>query len=242
MIKDISKADDLAAWRDYKAAPSPLKRSELLKRFDGLIQNQVNKWSGPISRDVLLNEARALAAKAFDTYNPNAGAALSTHLTNQLLPLSRTVYTYQNAARMPENITQKLQTFNVANESLKLTLGRDPTTDELHQELGWSGPEITRIRDYNHRDLVESGPAVGGDFYQQDQNDLDDMLLGGIYFELSPQEKTLFEHTTGYNGAKVMSNPELCSKLGLNQAQLSYKKIQLRNRIEDLMKLQKRIG
>ena len=236
------KNDDLALWREHKRNPSPMTRQALLKRFDGLIQSQVNKWAGPVARDVLLNEAKLLAVKAFDNYNPIGGAALATHVANQLLPLSRIVYTYQNAARMPENITQKINTFQNANNTLTITLGREPTTDELHSELGWTAPEIARIRDYNRRDLVESGPKVSGDFFGKNSNDEDDMLLGAIYFELSPDEKRLFEATTGYNGARIMRNPELVKKLGITQAQLSYRKEQLRKRIMKLLDMQKRMG
>ncbi len=240
MIPTLTSAQfadgDMAAWQEYKRNPTPDNRSKLLKRFDGVIQNQVNRWNGPVAREVLLNEAKLLAVKAFDSYNPNGGAALATHLTNQLLPLSRIVYTYQNAARMPENITQKISTFNTANEALKLTLGREPTTDELHNELGWQAADITRIRDYNHRDLIESGPALGGDFHRANQNDEDDMLLGAIYFELTPDEKRLFEHTTGYNGARVMRNPELMKHFNVTQPKLSYMKEQLRKRIDALLK------
>lgn len=230
------KEDDLALWNEYMRSKTPINREKLLKRFDGLIQNQVNRWAGPVAMDVLLNEAKLLAIKAFDSYNPAAGSALSTWVTNQLLPLSRIVYTYQNAARMPENITQKVNTFQNANNALALALGREPTTDELHSELGWTAPEITRIRDYNRRDLVESGPAVGGDFFGKSSTDEDDMLLGAIYFELSPDEKRLFEAATGYNGARVMKNPELTQKLGITLAQLSYRKERLRKRIEEVSK------
>ena len=233
---------DLTVWQEYKRNPSSVNKEKLLRRFDGVINNQVNKWAGPVSRDVLLNEARLLAGKAFDTFNPAAGASLATYLTNQLLPLSRVVYTYQNTVRMPENVTQKIRTFNLANNTLKVSLGREPTTDELHNELGWSASDITRIRDYNKRDLLESGPAVTGDFYTADRDDEDDMILGGIYFELSPEEKKLFEYTTGYNGAKILSNPEIMQRMNVTQAQLSYKKVQLRKKIESLMQRQHRIG
>lgn len=228
--------NDLEMWREYKRNPTPQNRDKLVKQFDGVIHTQVNKWAGPVSRDVLMNEARLLAVKAFDSYNENSGASLATHLTNQLLPLSRIVYTYQNTARMPENVTQKVHTFNTANNMLKISLGREPTTDELHSELGWSASEITRIRDYNKRDLMESGPAVSGDFYKKNRDDEDDVVLGGIYFELTPDEKKLFEYTTGYNGAPVLTNPEIMKKLNLTQAQLSYKKTQLKNRIDQIMR------
>lgn len=235
-VNSTFKDDDLSLWKQYKASPTPQNREALLKRFDGVIQSQVNKWSGNMPRDVLLTKAKTLAAKAFDTYNPNAGAALATHLTNSLMPLSRLVYTYQNTARMPENITIQMNTYNQAVSHLTAVNGREPTTDELHDELGWSSSQISRVRDYNRRDLLESGQAVNGDFYAGGSNDDDDdIILGGIYMELSPEEKTLFEYITGWNGKPKLSNPEIIKRTGMTQAQLSYKKTLLTNKINSIM-------
>lgn len=232
-VNSAFQADDIALWKKYKAQPTIANRSALAKRFDGVIQAQVNKWAGPVSRDVLLNEAKLLAYKAFDTYSPTGGAALATHVTNCLLPLSRIVYTYQNAARIPENLTMKLNTYNTAVSNFKTLNGREPTTDEMHSELGWTASEINRIRDYNRRDLVESGPALAGSFFDgDDSDDFGDVILGGLYFELLPEEKILFEHTTGYNGAKVLNNTELSDRLGISTTQLSYKKKLLKKKVE----------
>lgn len=234
LVNTNYKAEDLELWKKYKQNPSIENRSALLKRFDGVIQGQVNKWAGPVSRDVLVSKAKLLAIEGFNSYNPNAGTALATHITNCLLPLSRTVYTYQNTARMPENITLKLNTYNTAVSEFKTLNGREPTTDELHNELGWSAPELQRISSYNRRDLVESGAEVSGRFFEQDEDD-SDVILGGLYFELLPEEKVLFEHITGYNNAPVLSNTELSNKLGINIAQLSYKKKLLKQKIEAFM-------
>ncbi len=227
--------EDMRLWNEYKRVPSPDNLGKLLDRFSGVINNQVNKWAGPIPRDVLLNEAKLLTKKALDSYNPHSGAALATWVTNSLLPLSRIVYTHQNTVRMPENITMKVNTYNMAVDQLTTVLGREPTTDELHDELGWTASEITRFRDYNRRDLLESGPAVSGDFFSASDDADDDTLLSGIYMELTPDEKRLFEHTTGFNGAAVLSNAELQKKLGITLSQLSYRKNLLRRKIEGIM-------
>ena len=153
-INSSFKDQDLVLWQQYKTTKSKAALSELLKRMDPVIQATVNKWSGAVSRQALLNEAKMLAVKAFDSYDPSRGAALATHVVSNLSPISRTVYTYQNVARIPENITLKLHSYNTAVENLKATHGREPTTDELHQELGWSAPEINKLRTqgrYDHR-------------------------------------------------------------------------------------------
>ena len=227
--------DDLKAWQEYRASPSVVKREALLRRFESLIDLQVNKWAGPVNRDVLLNEARLMAARALDSYNPAAGTSLATHITNQLRPLSRLVYTYQNSVRMPEETARKIGTFNAASKRLQLTLGREPTTDELHNELGWTAREIHRINSAKHKNLLESGAPVSGDFFEGNFDDADDILLGGIYYELSPEEKQLFEGLTGYNGAQRLRPQALANKLHISVGSLNYKKIQLLRHIERLL-------
>lgn len=221
---------DLELWRAYRATRLPSSRDALLKRFDGVLQAQANRWAGAVPREVLLNEARLLALKAFDSFDPARGVALATHVVNKLQPISRIVYTYQNTARLPENLSLKVNSYNAAVDHLKSLRGREPTTDELHEELGWPTPEITRLRDYSRRDLVESGPTVNGDFFNTATDD-DETILDGIYFELLPDEKRLFEYVTGYNGAPRLGNADLMKRLNLSQAQLSYRKTLLTRKI-----------
>ena len=228
------KDQNLVAWRKYKQTKSVQDRNALLKRFDGAIQSVVNKWSGPVPREVLTNEAKILAIKALDSYTEGRGTALATHVINNIQPISRTVYTYQNTARLPENLTLRMHSFTAANQHLESMLGRSPTTDELHDELGWTNSEINRIKDYNRKDLVESVGNVAGDFFSM-ADDADDAMLAALYFDLLPQEKRLFELVTGYNGVKKRSNPEIMKELNISQAQLSYQKTQLKTKIENYM-------
>lgn len=236
MIQPINKQykdADQELWEKYRRTRTQVDRAALLKRFDPLIQRQVSKWAGPVSRDVLLSEGRLLAAKAFDSYDPTKGSALATHITNHLAPLSRLVYTYQNTARLPENLAIKAGSYYTAKDHMTSMLGREPTTDELHQELGWDSRELHRMENYMRKDLVESAGNVTGDFYGSN-DDSDEDLLTAVYFSLAPDEKELFEYITGYGGKEKLSNPEIMKKLGLTQAQLSYKKTLLTGRIDQM--------
>jgi DNA-directed RNA polymerase specialized sigma subunit len=228
------KAMDIQAWEKYKKSRSMSDRDALLRRMDSIIQSYVNKWVGPVPRDLLLNEAKMLAIKAFDTYDPKKGTALATHIINNLAPISRIVYTHQNVARLPENILLKTHAFNAAKEHLTATIGREPTMDELHQELGWSGKELQRMETYQRSDLIESVGGMNDSFYGNIEDSEDDTLFA-IYMSLLPDEKKLLEYTTGYNGVThdhpKLSNPEIMKRLGVTQAQLSYKKTLLTNKI-----------
>ena len=233
-VSNINKKDmDLELWKQYKQTKSNIVRDKLLARLDGIIQNYVNKWVGTINRSILYSKAKILAIKSFDTYDPNKGTALATHVTNSLAPLSRVVYTYSNTARLPENITLKVNSYNQAKDYLVNTLGRDPTVDELHQELGWKAKDINRMESYFHRDLTESVGEVGDDFFKS-FDDEDISTLSAIYYDLTPNEKLLFRHTTGFMGGKKMNNTELTKLLGISQAQLSYQKTLLTNKVKQI--------
>lgn len=234
--KDTEKQTDTELWKQYKARPTPENRAKLLKRFEGTIYKQVHKWEGPVASDVLVNEAKLLACKAFDSYNPNMGTSLLTHVTNGLMPLSRKVYTFQNTARIPENVILKLNKYQQAVDEFKQLEGRDPTTNELHGKLGWKPADIQRVRDYSIRNLVESGPEVSGSFYNRGvQEDIDESVLSGLYMGFDPTDKKIFEYSTGYNNKPVLSLDQLAKKLGMTKPQITYRKQLIRKQVEDYM-------
>lgn len=228
------KSADVKLWETYNKTKSDADQAALLRRMDPLIQNYVNKWQGNVPRPVLESQAKRLAVNAFSSYDPAKGSALSTHVVNNLAPISRTVYTYQNTARLPENISLKIPAFNNAEDHLVTTLGREPTMDELHQELGWTIPEINKMQSYMRKDLVESVGGLNDSFFGSSETEEEDSLEA-LYFSLSINEKKLFEHTTGFHNQPILTNPELCKKFGLSQAQLSYKKSLLKKKIAKYM-------
>ena len=232
---NTTKELDLIHWHAYKKNPNVKKhRDSLLKRMEPLIHQKINLWKGPVPFSVLKNEAKVLALKAFDTFDPNKGVALSTHVVNNLAPLSRVVYTHQNTARLPENITLKIRAYTQAKDHLTTMLGREPTSDEMFQELGWTVAELNRVERSEVKDLIESAGNVNANFYSSSDYSEDD-LLASIYFELTPEEKKLYEDITGYNGKRKLTNTEIMKKYKLTQAQFSYKKNNLKKKIDTFM-------
>lgn len=231
MATDYRKQLDLDTWKEYRKNPTPKNREDLLKRFDGIINTQVNRWAGPIPKDVLRNKAKALAAKSFDTYDPTKGAALSTHITNSLQPLSRTVYTYQNAARIPENLVTKINKYNNDTAEFRAMNGRDP----LPEEIGWKSGEAQKLQKYIVKDLVESGKETGMGFRNEALDARDENTLDGIYDMLSDTDKQVFEHATGYNGAPTLSVTDSGKALGLTNAQINWRRKVIREQIANFM-------
>lgn len=223
---------DMAAWREWKRNPNDYNLQQLLQQLNPVIQNEVNRWTGTLARPALELEAKRLAVEAFNSYQPSRGAALSTHVTNRLKKLSRLNYTHQNIARIPEYQSLKFRTFENSMNTLTDNLGREPTIAELADDLRWSTPAVKRFQKNIRREFVESGDLPS----HFDQGETQDGVLDYVYYDLNPIQQKILEHTTGYGGAKTLSNPQLRRKLKLSQGQLSYQKRLLTNRIERALK------
>lgn len=228
----MSKAQDIILWEQWNRNKTDQNMDALLRQLNPLIQKEVNKWMGALARPLLETEAKRLAVEAIRSYNPHRGAALGTHVTNQLKKLSRVSYTHQNVARIPEYQALKFHTYNLAESSLKDHLGREPTYDELADSLGWSTSYLRNFQRGMRREFVESGKVPP--FF--DTSSGESGLIDFVYNDLSPVQKKIFEHTTGYGGKNVLSNPELLKKLDMTQGQLSYQKKLLVTKIEKLTK------
>lgn len=232
---DDRKDRDLELWHKYQEEDDDEALRTLINdQLDPLIQSRVNKWSGGLPRPALELKAKQHAYDAIENYDPDRGAALSTHVTNRLQKLSRDVYNHQEAVRIPEYKQTKKNAYKKAFEQLKGELGRDPTNDELADELGWSKARVNEVQALMQDELVESEDVGAGMFEQNDVygSGNDDEIVEYIYHDLSPEEKLIFEHSTGYSGKEILSNPELREKLDLTQGQLSYRKSKLVNKIK----------
>lgn len=228
----VAYEKDMELWREWKRSPSDANMQRLLRQLNPLIQRSVNQWAGTLARPLLELEAKTLAAEAIKSFDPKRGAKLGTHVTNRLQKLSRINYTYQNVARAPEYQALQFHTYNLAESALKDSLGRDPTFDELGDELGWSSSQLRNFQRGLRKEFVESGEVPP--FFDTPSGE--DGLIDFVYNDLSPLQKQIFEHTTGYGGAKPLSNPQMMRKLKLSQGQLSYRKKQLVDKIENVMK------
>jgi hypothetical protein len=216
------QSEDARLWAQWKRTNRPQDMQALLSQLQPIINQQVTRWGGTLSRPTLDLQGKILATKAVKSYDPDKGAALATHVTNQLQKLSRTVYTHSRGARLPEHKAIGVTSFQVAEEALRSQFGRDPSTSELSDHLGWSQGRTQAFREASQRrELLTSGEFNPAAFPIADQ---EDPIVGFVYHDMAPKTQQLFENITGYGGAKVMGNQDLMKKFEMTQGQLSYQK------------------
>ncbi len=227
-MRRYNKQDDIAAWNKWKQTGSRDDLGLLFNRMEPVIQKEVSRWaSGPVARPVLNLEAKKISLNAFNSFDPNK-AKLNTHLTNNLKGLSRIVYTHTNPARMPEHQVLKLSTFMSSKQALEEQLGREPTSQEISEELAWSPGEVERYQGQIRTGYSTSQPLPPG----FDKFDADRVFLDFVYNDLVDQDKLVFEHTTGYGGKPVLSAAELIKKTKMTQGQISHSKRRIRKMVE----------
>lgn len=219
---------DHELWQTWKKNPTDANASALLTQVQPLIHREVSKWDQTLARPLLETEGKRLAMQAFHSYDPNKGAALGTHVVNQLQRMSRLAYANQNVARLPENKMLWFHSYHKAHAHLADEHGRPPTTDELADHLGWS---INRVEEFRRsigrRELLESGGAEESGGAGLHEADRQEHLVDFIHHDLPAPQKAIFEHLTGYGGAEQLSNQQIQKKLNLTQGQYSYLKAKL---------------
>jgi DNA-directed RNA polymerase specialized sigma subunit len=227
-----AKDKDAEMWQQWNRTKSPMDLEALVKQLNPLIQGEVNRRAGTLARPTLEAQAKILTVKAIKSFNPNRNVKLSTHVTNQLQKLSRVNYAHQNAARVPEHSMLQFHSYNLAKEEFTSDHGREPTTDELADCLKWSPRKLESFQtQFGRAELLESIDTPSDLFVAATH----DPRIHYAYHSLSPRQQKIFEHLTGYNGAKRLSNRQILKQLGITQGVLSYEKSKIRSILEEAM-------
>ena len=202
-------------WQAYK---KPEHFEKLYKSFEPTIQHVINKWNANLDPRTMKSLAKVQFLKALETYNPDKKTSLGTHVYNYLQKLSRYSMSYGETVRMPENLRLKVGSLLDAINKFREKIGRDPTIDELADELVWPKREIERIFKYMYEEKAEGGlemPAVADTYTPKEA------AIESIYRKLSPEEKLVFEHLTGYGGKPILKAKDIAKKLRVSPTYVS---------------------
>jgi len=222
--------DLFLAWQ---ATKKPEYFQQLYSQYEPMINEIIEKWNVNFDPRTMKALAKVQFLKALETYDPSKGASLSTHVYNYLQKLSRYSMAYGETVRMPENLKLKMGAFLNAYEALREKLGRDPTVDELADELAWPKREIERILKYSFVEKAEGGLEAP---HVWDVYEAEDAVIESIYRSLSPQEKLVFEHLTGYGGKPILTAKEIANLLGVSPATVSAIKKKIVKKFEEALR------
>lgn len=179
------------AWNESGRKPEQL--SPLLKSLRPLIRNEADKrlsgFGGSIPRAAVENELTTATLKSLQSFDPNRGVALTTHVVGGFRRISDFMNANRNAKYMPGADVKKYQALQNATAELRDQLGRTPTPEELKPHLGLSARAIGRMqRGFSEELFTDMGDGVstGGD-ERASMTPRDAFNL--VHSELKPEEQ-----------------------------------------------------
>ena len=234
-VSKEQRKQELEMWHTWnKNGRKQEDMRPLLNSMRPLILKEANSWAR--QRDIPPAAIRAeftnQAVKGFETYDPTR-AGLHTHLTNQMLQARRFVVSNQNPARIVESRVYGIGDFNNAKQRLTDTLGRDPTQLELADELKWSPRKVKMMQS-------EIKVAVPASQFSADVASMvpsrQQEILRLLPYELTPDERAVFEHIYGIGGKAKLSPGEIATKLNMSAPKISRIKAAIAAKYEGYIK------
>jgi len=229
---DNKKALELELWRKWKeGGENPRDLAPLLRSFKPLIRSKANVYKGKVKMipdSAIEAEFQLRFVDALRTYDPKKGS-LGTYIYRYLDKSKRFIVENQNIGRIPENRVYKIRQYTSARDELSEDLGRVPSVEEVSQRLGWRLAEAKRMDSELRNDLLTQG-------FEEDPYSLtpskSEEVLRLFKYELTGNERAVYEHLTGYGRPKLSSTSEIAKKLKMPDYQVS----RLKNAIQKKLK------
>lgn len=214
-----------AAYEEWLADKTPENMAKILDAFAPTINSEITRYEG--SRNLLRSRARVLTVKAVKSYNPASGARLQSWVVTNLKPLAR-YGQRQRDVRAPEMAIRQAAAVDRVTRELRDDLGRDPTDDEIADEIGISPKRVAYVRD-KARASVASGSldeiSVSGEQGSVApavvETDPVPFATEAVYMSLSPEDREVFDGMTGGHGKPMIGGTGLARKLGISPAAVS---------------------
>lgn len=233
-------AADMAAFDTWQQDPNKKNTSDLLKRFNSEFGKRVSVWKARgVNEAAFKADLKKNALTAFETFDPNRGAQLRTHVNNMLRRSQRFNAKYQNLAFIPEEKQALITPVKQAIDYLHQESGTKPSNTQVAKYLSQNEhmlPKRVRgkmdaklvgiVQDYQIKDIpgsaFESDPTPKAMSFQRETLDLLRPALQG-------DEQIVFDYMFGKNGKmKTESTGAIATAMGKSPSQIS----RLKKRIE----------
>ena len=184
----------------------------------------------------VISEGNIGLMKAVDRFDPSKGAKLSTYAAWWIIQsIKRALSNQSKTIRLPVHLGDKISKMRRVALQMSEELGREPTNDELGEEIGIASGKVSQLKTSSIRpasldapisddDLTEFGESVGDEEARTPFELLRDKDLhnevGGLLEILNDREKKIITQRFGFNGGKRKTLEEVGEKLGVTRERI----------------------
>lgn len=232
--------EDLHHFNKWKQSPTKTNLNNLISRFESDINRGAHSWKAPaVPVAAFKADLKKNAINAFETYSPDKGASLRTHVNNLLRRSQRFNAKYQNVAFIPEEKSALITPIKKAREVLFDDLGKQPTHGQIASYLN-NQPELLpkRVQGKLTASLIKTVDKyqikdIPGGAFESDpvpkMMSFHTETLELLRPSLKPDEQVVYDFMFGKNGKpKIESTGEIARRIGRSPSQVS----RLKKRIE----------
>lgn len=229
---DDKKLRELELWKAWKSnGQNPNDLQPLLRSFRPMIRSKVNVYKGKmkmIPDAAIESEFQLRFVDALKSYNPDKGS-LGTYVYRYLDKAKRFIVENQNVGRIPENRVYKIQLYNQARADLIEETDEEPSVPAIAKRLGWKVAEAERMDSELRNDLTTQ--SFEDDPYALNPSKSEE-ILRLFKYELTGNERAVYEHLTGYGKKRLTSTGAIAKELKMPDYQVS----RLKNAIQKKLK------